>query len=379
MDIMQAFHAIAADLTNDYLAGWLQEGRKVIGYTCSYVPEEIIAAAGLLPFRIRGIGARSTSLADAYYGPVNCSFPKCILQLVGEHKYDFLDGVVITPSCDSMRRLDDTWRKSAEQAKAAFPAFHSFFGVPHKVTSYSLEWFIDEIRNLMAGLEAHFNISITDDVLRQAIQEYNASRKLLMQLDEVRAKAAVPISGADATAVIVAAGAMPRQAYNGLLQKLLDGLKRSKKGLTSRKRLLLGGSPNDDVALVRLIESSGGLIVADALCFGSRAYVDLVDEHEDPVVAIARRYLTHRLCPRMFGAYKHRLEFTQERIQQAKIDGVILQNIRFCDMHGAENSLFERDLEASGIPCLKIEREYGPLADEGRIKMRVDAFLESLQ
>lgn len=379
MDSIDEFNTIAKNLTNDYLERWLNDGKKVIGYTCSYVPEEIISAAGILPFRIRGIGAGSTSIADSYYGPVNCSFPKCILQLVGENKYSFLDGVVITPSCDSMRRLDDTWRKSAEDSKGTFPAYHCFFGVPHKVTNYSLEWFMAEIKNLIATIEDHFKISITDSALKKAVREYNESRKLLMKLDELRFKASVPISGADATAVIIASGAMPRNEYNELLKKLLDGLKKSKKSIKAKKRLMIGGSPNDDVALVKLIESSGGLIVADTLCFGSRAYVDCIDEQEDPVASIARRYLTHRLCPRMFGAYKNRLEFTRQRIQQAKIDGVILQNIRFCDMHGAENSLFERDLEATGIPCLKIEREYGPLADEGRIKMRVDAFIESLQ
>ena len=379
MDTLKEFNTIAANLTSHHVDEWINKGKKVIGFTCSYVPEEIIYAAGMLPFRIRGVGATSTSLADSYYGPVNCSFPKCVLQLVGDNKYRFLDGVVIMPSCDSMRRLDDTWRKAAEDAKGTFPSYHSFFGVPHKVTNYSLEWFVDEIKNLITSLENHFKIKITDGDLKSAIKEYNESRDLLMKLDELRCKDSVPISGADATAVIIASGAMPRDEYNGLLKKLLNELKKSKKNIKGKKRLMIGGSPNDDVALVKLIESSGGIIVADTLCFGSRAYVDRIDEKEDPVVSIAKRYLTHKLCPRMFGAYKNRLEFTKERVGQAKIDGVILQNIRFCDMHGSENSLFERDLEAMGIPCLKIEREYGFLADEGRIKMRVDAFIESLQ
>jgi benzoyl-CoA reductase/2-hydroxyglutaryl-CoA dehydratase subunit BcrC/BadD/HgdB len=166
--------------------------------------------------------------------------------------------------------------------------------------------------------------------------------------------------------------------YNKLLKDLLGELGRKKGGIKGRKRLLLGGSANDDVDLVSLIESSGGMVVADTLCFGSRSYTDLIEEDGDPVVAISRRYLSHKLCPRMFGTYKARLAFMKERIGQANVDGVILQNIRFCDMHGSENSLYERDLEALGIPCLKIEREYGPLVEEGRIKMRVDAFMESL-
>jgi benzoyl-CoA reductase/2-hydroxyglutaryl-CoA dehydratase subunit BcrC/BadD/HgdB len=66
-------------------------------------------------------------------------------------------------------------------------------------------------------------------------------------------------------------------------------------------------------------------------------------------------------------------------VKNGKIDGVILQNIRFCDLHGSENGLFERDLEANGIPCMRLEREYGPLVETGRMKMRVDAFIERIQ
>jgi benzoyl-CoA reductase/2-hydroxyglutaryl-CoA dehydratase subunit BcrC/BadD/HgdB len=55
-----------------------------------------------------------------------------------------------------------------------------------------------------------------------------------------------------------------------------------------------------------------------------------------------------------------------------------MQNIRFCDLHGAENALFERDLEEIGIPCLRVEREYGPHIDAGRMKLRINAFLERI-
>ncbi len=80
----------------------------------------------------------------------------------------------------------------------------------------------------------------------------------------------------------------------------------------------------------------------------------------------------------MYGEYKKRLEILKEKVKKAKIDGVILQNIRFCDLHGSENGLFERDLEADGIPCMRLEREYGPLVETGRMKMRVDAFIERI-
>ena len=80
----------------------------------------------------------------------------------------------------------------------------------------------------------------------------------------------------------------------------------------------------------------------------------------------------------MFGKYKERLKMLKERIDHAQVDGVIMQNIRFCDLHGAENALFERDLEEIRVPCLRVEREYGPLIETGRMKLRINAFLERI-
>ncbi|MGC9324106.1 MAG: 2-hydroxyacyl-CoA dehydratase subunit D [Desulfomonilia bacterium] len=376
--MLKVFHDVATSLSTRFVEQWKGDGKQIVGFTCSYVPEEIISAAGLFPFRMRGIGVTSTSIADTYFGPVICSFPKCILQLAGEGKYDFLDGVILTPGCDSIRRVDECWRKAAEDLHGTFPRFHLYYGVPHKVTDYSLEWFVEETRNLLESIEGHFGITITSDDLREAIREYNRGRVLLMKLDELRVREHVPITGTDATAVVISANALPRNTFNHLLEDLINELDQKKDGIRGQKRLMLSGSANDDIDLVRLIESAGGMVVADTLCFGSRSYIDLVDEDGDPVLGIAKRYLSHTMCPRMFGYYKQRLAFMQERIRKARIDGVILQNIRFCDMHGSENSLYERDLEAMGIPCLRLEREYGPLVEEGRIKMRLDAFMESL-
>jgi len=363
---------------NRYIKAWKKSGKKVIGGTCTYIPEEIIYAADMLPLRLRGIEAISSSIGDTYFGPVICSFPKCILQLAGEGKYKFLDGAIICNGCDSMRRLDECWRKAEDDIGGILPSWFYYYGVPHKVADYSLKWFIEETKRLVDSLEKHFGARITEDKLKNAIKEYNKGRRLLKRLDELRMADEVPISGRDATAIIIAGTCIPRYEYNKLLEELLDEFEKNKETIKGKKRLLLAGSVNDDTNLVKVIESEDAVVVADTLCFGSRSYVDMVEEDGDPLVAITKRYLSHSYCPRMFGYYKERFKFLKERAAQAKVDGVILQNIRFCDMHGSENSLFERDLEASGIPCMKIEREYGPLVEDGRIQMRLDAFLERI-
>lgn len=366
-------------LANRYVMKWKSGGGRIIGYPCSYMPVEVIAAAGMLPFRLRAMEVVSTSIGSSYYGPVVCSFPKCILQIAGERKYAFLDGAVICNGCDTMRRLDDCWRKADDDIPGILPPYFAHFAVPHKVTDYSIKWFAGEIRKLIDGLEKHFNVKISDDKLKKAIREYNRGRTLLEDLDILRSGPEVFLSGTEAMALFIAGTAMPAADFNALVEDVLGDLKKKKKkDALSGRRLLLAGSVIDDLDLFRTIEDAGAVIVADTVCFGSRDRTDPVGEDGDPVAALAGRYLGSIRCPRMFGDYKSRFAFLKELAKRTGAEGVILQNIRFCDLHGSENGIFERDLEAAGIPCLRMEREYGPLGDEGRVRMRIDAFLERI-
>lgn len=376
--MMNDWKEIVTTNENAYVKKWKESGKAVIGYPCTYVPDEIIYAADILPYRLRGTGTTSSSIGDTYFGPVICSFPKCVLQLAGEGKFNFLDGAIIVPGCDSMRRLDECWRKAGDDYPGTVPGFFHYFGVPHKVTDYSLKWSHEEALKLKQKIEEHFGVKITDEALKSAIRVYNESRRLLIQLDKLRAGDDLVMTGEDALAIIMAASAMPRDEYNKLLRQTLAQMEDLKTPIAGRKRLMLVGSVNDDLEFMKVIEDCGAVIVADTLCFGSRSYSDLTEEDGDPLFALTKRYLNHAYCPRMFGYYKERLKNIMDRAREAKVDGIILQNIRFCDLHGSENGIFERDLEKEGIPCMRMEREYGPLTESGRVKMRIDAFLERI-
>ncbi|MBW1864125.1 MAG: 2-hydroxyacyl-CoA dehydratase, partial [Deltaproteobacteria bacterium] len=56
-------------IENDAITKWKQSGKKVVGYTCSYVPPEIFHAAGILPVRLRGIETEGMEIGDTYFGP----------------------------------------------------------------------------------------------------------------------------------------------------------------------------------------------------------------------------------------------------------------------------------------------------------------------
>ncbi|MEW5733385.1 MAG: 2-hydroxyacyl-CoA dehydratase family protein [Thermodesulfobacteriota bacterium] len=370
----------ASQIENPLLSEFKQKGGKVIGYPCSHVPEEVIEAAGMLPFRLRGIQTRSTSIGDTYFGPFVCSCPKALLQNAGRGRFHFLNGVIMVQACDSMRRLDECWRKAGNDFPGIVPDFFHYFGVPHKVTDYSIAWFADEIRKLAAALEKQFQVTITNEDLSRAIEETNETRRLLLRLEEIRRRPDTPVTGTEAMSLILAKTALPKKEYNKLLSKELKKLeKKSNPKNVGRLRVVLAGSVLDDVSLISLIEAEGALVVADTVCFGARAYRGEIPPGEDPYVTLARRYLNEQFCPRMFGYSKQRLALITDRFEAGNADGIIFQNIRFCDLHGSENGLFEGRLDKVGTPTMRIEREYGTMADEGRIRMRVAAFLETIK
>lgn len=368
----------AASLNNEFVQKWKEDGGRVVGYSCTFIPEEILHAAGLLPFRLRGVGTTKVSIGDSYFGPVNCSLPKCMLQLAGQGSYSFLDGAILSNGCDSMRRLEECWRKASEDYPGTLPGYYEYFSVPHKAVDYSIDFYAQELTEMISTLEKHFKVAITAKALKKSIRVYNQGRLLLRKLDDLRYRGEVPITGADAMAILIAGHAMPREQWGAMLKDILADLEKTPPVSDHKKRLMLVGSANDDVDFINLIEEGGAIVVADTVCFGSRTYVNLVDEKADPVPALASHYLNNSICPRMLGCYKDRRSYIRDLANRTAVDGVILQNVRFCDLHGSENGVLERDLEAAGIPCMRLEREYGPLVETGRIRMRLDAFMERI-
>ncbi len=376
---MRFFHEAATHIENHAITRWKQSGKKVVGYTCSYVPPEIFHAAGILPVRLRGIETDGMEIGDAYFGPFICSFPKCLLQLAGKGVFSFLDGVLIIPGCDAMRRLDECWRKAGEDHQGIVPVWFEYFDVPHKSEVHGMNWFVQEIRNLIERIEQQFGVSVSETALRESIREYNRGRRLLKAVEALRAEKNLRVSGTDVFSATIAGTVLPREEYTRQLEKWLADLSGREPLESGKKRLMVIGSISDEIDLFQLIENgTDAVVVAENLCFGVRYEGNEIPEDGDPILALARHYLETSVCPRMFGKYKQRLALLREKIERAGVEGVIMQNIRFCDLHGSENGLFQRDLEAEGIPCLRIEREYGPLKETGRIKLRIDAFLEQI-
>ncbi len=372
MKTFEELSVISKTLKNNYVTDWIDNGKKVVGYVCTYMPEEILFAADILPYRITGTGVRDTSLADSYLTRVNCSFARCCLEQGFQGEYDFLEGAVWVNGCDHIRRCYDNWK-----AKIPRPFMH-MLPVPHVFSAEGRQWYKEEVVKFKEAVEEHFNVKITSEKLAEACSVYNETRSLLKRLYDLRASGKSPFTGAEASIISAAGFSMPKIEYNRLLSNLLKEAENKSSVSKEKVRLFVTGSLMDDSEFIENIEDMGAIVVADALCFGARYFWDMVGENGDPLEALVDRYYRHASCPRMAGEYKTRLNFILKQIKRANVKGAIFQHIKFCDLHGTDNALLKKDLDKKGIASIDLEREYGPLADAGRIRTRVQAFLEKI-
>ena len=349
-------------------------GGKIFGWLCTYVPEELIHAAGGLPVRITGY-QQEAELDDgnAYLYIVSCSFSRSCFQMGFRGKYQLLDGIVAGSTCDGARRLFDHWCRYIKTP------FSQILSVPRKYNESTMELYYQEVLDLKRNLEAFLSTTITDEALRNSINLYNRSRELLRRLYSLRKRAEPPITGAETFEVLNASFRMPKEIFNPWLEELLEKLEASEEKHQAKARIMVIGSVLNNPAFIKSIEDQGCLVVTDELGTSVGYFADSVvcQGDEPPLLAIARRYLTNFPCARMFPS-TDRFDRIIEQIRDYKVDGIVSENIRYCVPYAHDLPLLKDRLKEIGIPVLALDIEYGT-SGSGQIQTRVQALLEMIQ
>ena len=370
---LQEFREAAATLVNPALREWKDNGGKVVGCMYHFLPEELITAAGLLPYRMRATGSTGTELSESRFTQVNCTFVRHLFDSGMRGDQSFLDGVVSVNNCDHVRRLYDNW-------KAAIPTPYMHFLVfPKKSGPEQVEAYRKELAGLRKSLEDHFDVEITDERLRAAIALHNETRRLQRRLYDLRKSDNPPITGAETLAVMVAGTCMPRKRYNTLLQQLLEECGRAE-GISGHvARVMVVGGEIDDPGFIEAIESQEALVVADLLGYGYRSCAKDVGTDGDPLTALARYQVVERPAdPRIFGrTTEERDAYLSRLVEEFRVEGIVSVRLMQCDHWGFEQVNLSKYLRRQRIPHLALEIEY-VLGGVGQIKTRVQAFVESI-
>ncbi|MBR0310836.1 MAG: 2-hydroxyacyl-CoA dehydratase, partial [Oscillospiraceae bacterium] len=124
-------------------------------------------------------------------------------------------------------------------------------------------------------------------------------------------------------------------------------------------------------------------VCADRFCYGSlpgRDPIVLTDD-EDALTQICRQYLKRGQCPRYMDTPKMngRREYVAQTAKEYGADGIIYEQMKFCDPWAYEKMLGSHILrEEFGYPVLAVDRPYA-IATSGQMRTRVQAFVESIE
>jgi benzoyl-CoA reductase/2-hydroxyglutaryl-CoA dehydratase subunit BcrC/BadD/HgdB len=128
-----------------------------------------------------------------------------------------------------------------------------------------------------------------------------------------------------------------------------------------------------------IIETSGAVIVGEESCVGERGTRNLTEDSgknlDELMEAITDRYF--KVDCAIFTPNQDRSDHIVEMAKAYGADGVIHYGLQFCQPYIMESIPVENKLEKLGIPCMRIETDYG-MEDVGQLKTRVEAFIEQI-
>jgi len=355
-----------------------KQGKGIMGYLCAFTPVEIIAAAGFVPFRIKGDVNEPITKADTEMETIVCPLVRSCFDMALKGKYEFLEGIVIPHACDSISTTYSVWKNTLN-----LPYAH-LINMPHSTDEPSFNFYKALLGTFRASLSKFTGNEISDQSLNQAISLYNQNRAKVRELYGLRKASPPLISGTEVAKLLIAAVSIPVEEANQLIDNVIEEVKQRKTVPAAKPtRIMVVGAQVDDVAFIDLIEDSGAWVVADDLCPGAREFFADVDVTKNPIDGIAERYLRKIKCGRTFREKKGDYEdYLEERfghigrfIKDFGVDGVVLYIYKYCDPYGFEVPAMKSYIESVGAPVLYLEDEYS-MSTIGRLRTRIQAFLE---
>jgi len=99
--------------------------------------------------------------------------------------------------------------------------------MPHKVQSpHAYEFLTEEYKVFVKEVEKWTGKKITDKALKEAIEVYNANRRLMKKLYELRKSDNPPLTGEEVMEVVIAMQMTDKAEHNKELKKLLAKLEK---------------------------------------------------------------------------------------------------------------------------------------------------------
>ena len=380
------FENLLQNANNELIEQAQANGQKCVAYSCENIPEPLVNLEGCFGIRMRAPRTGSMEMGTYYLTSFLCEYSRALLERAMEGGFNFADCVITPDGCTMMNRCIENMELLKAVGKDKENFFFQYLEIPMKADQNGLDLYTLQCKNhILTPLKEHFGIDVSDDALRNAVKKHNRVCELIRAIGEYRKLDRPTITGYEFHIICLATYAAPKDLIIDKLEETLEELKTRQPDEQSdfRARVVLVGSEIDDLDFVKLIEETGAFVCADRFCYGSlpgRNPIVLNDE-EDALTQICRHYMESAQCPRYMNTGKNvaRRQFVKQLAEEYKADGIIYEQIKFCDPWAYERMVGSHVLaDEFGYPVLSVDRPYS-IAGSGQMRTRVQAFVESIE
>jgi len=360
------------------------EGYKAIGYTCYHMPEVLCNVDNCFSVRLRAPRTGSIDISTYYMSNYTCEFCRSLLERAIEGGYQFLDGVAGVDACSAMNRCYEHFEVLQVNTKPHFFVTHT--DVPYKVEDYNVDATATQLRlRLLDVMHEKLGTDVSDEAIRRAVEEHNRLCRVMTEIGNFRKLANPPVTGYEFHVLTLASYCCPTKKILPILEETLEEIRHREVDEKPfyRARVAVVGSEVDDLDFTKLLEEAGAMVVADRYCYGSfpgREEI-ILNDGEDVVKQIARHYMLTSECPRYMAEEKirQRRETADRLAREFGADGIIYEQMKYCDFWGFERPLASHILtDEYGWPTLSIDRSYN-VRNSGQLRTRFQAFVEALE
>ncbi|HNY28415.1 MAG TPA: double-cubane-cluster-containing anaerobic reductase, partial [Candidatus Sumerlaeota bacterium] len=278
----------------EYARAAKAQGKPVVGILCEFTPREVILAAGALPVCLCGGSAATIPAAESDLPANLCPLIKSTYGYHLQKSNPFLemaDLIVAETTCDGKKKMYELMAESRPMHVLELPQ------KPDDPSAFA-HW-VEQMQQLRNVLEERFKVQVTDCSLREAIRVMNRERALRRNLAEIMKSDNPPLTGRELLDFksSISGIAADFEQYEKLIQGFRDSMADRSRN-DRRVRVLMTGVPMAHGAerVIEIIESHGGLVVAQENCTGLKPIIEDVDENAaDPMLALAEKYF-HLPC-----------------------------------------------------------------------------------
>ena len=380
------FENLLQTANNELVAKAKEEGKVCVAYTCENVPEPLLNLGDCVSIRLFAPNTGSMDIATYYMTNLLCEPSRALLERAIEGGFNFADCVITPDGCTMMNRAVENMELLKTMGKNNPKFFHEYMEIAFKNTDNDVNLAVLQCTNhILKPLHEKYGVDVSDAAIREAVARHNKLCRLIREIGEFRKEANPRITGYEFHVLCLASYVCPKYLILDKLEETLEELKtREPDDKKWRARVLLVGSEVDDSGLVKLIEECGAFVCCDRFCFGSypgRESIELKDD-EDALTQVCRHYIQHCQCPRMMNQEKvyGRKKYVADLAKEYGADGIIYEQVKFCDPWAYERMLGSAMLQADyGYPVLSVDRPYNVAASVGQMRTRVQAFGESVE